>query len=541
MSRSEAGDACGGAGELTDGDARATVDASPDSVPVGVRPQSFVPPATAGSRGRVSSVCRLEPAHRTCGSGCTSPMRGGEDDRHLPAPDSYSDFCATAAPRLVAFVRWHGAPMSVAVRCVHQALHSVHDGWVNVTDPYRVCRREATHRYCRVVADVEPATEILRTVHPVAGIVVAAENVEPRHPALGRLDRLPMRARQLLAWSAEGAGTDEIASTLQLDRAAVEGRLRWARRALGRLPSSTPTAVDEGDATTAGRRLADDYGALVDDLRISVDFDPLSPTPADARSSAPRSWPPRDVSWAVSMTGILRSLDPKARFALRSRRAFHALRASLTLHHATAATCDHVVRAVSVRDHVSLASAAGSIEEIDELVEQIARAAADHRAGWIDRSTRHLAAVELRRHLHLARDCARALVRDLDGRARHRHMVVATSQLHQARRAGLTLAWCCVRELTRSLGCPVPAIDASGGTDRREMELAFDDFTDADLHDVHITAGALDRIRWSTRTRWPPTWRIWIRRWSVEVEPGVYLIRVGGGHDRTGLLPDDGP
>lgn len=73
-----------------------------------------------------------------------------------------------------------------------------------------------------------------------------------------------------------------------------------------------------------------------------------------------------------------------------------------------------------------------------------------------------------------------------------------------------------------------PVVDRELITAIAALEKATTDVAGADLIDIGLTSIPLDGLRWSTTTRWPRAMADYVRRNSVEVEPGVYVIRHGG-------------
>jgi hypothetical protein len=62
---------------------------------------------------------------------------------------------------------------------------------------------------------------------------------------------------------------------------------------------------------------------------------------------------------------------------------------------------------------------------------------------------------------------------------------------------------------------------------------ALNDFTGADLSNVDLAGITLDRLRWSTATKWPPQWDEQVRRNSVQIGNGIFEVRGGNRHAPT--------
>lgn len=67
---------------------------------------------------------------------------------------AFSAFYREAVPRLVAFLRWHGAPLPDAADCVQDTLAACLRAWTAIDEPYPWCRTVAVRRYARLVAAV---------------------------------------------------------------------------------------------------------------------------------------------------------------------------------------------------------------------------------------------------------------------------------------------------------------------------------------------------------------------------------------------------
>ena len=150
------------------------------------------------------------------------------------ATAAFEVFYRSAVPRLVAFLRWHGAPLPDAADCVQDALADCYRQWVTINQPYPWCRTVAARRYARHVAAVreQPTDTPGRAGSPLLKPDTDLEDFEHRHTILALLDTLPMRQRQVLAWTYDGATPADIAEALQLSTDNVRSHLRHARNTL---------------------------------------------------------------------------------------------------------------------------------------------------------------------------------------------------------------------------------------------------------------------------------------------------------------------
>jgi RNA polymerase sigma factor (sigma-70 family) len=181
----------------------------------------------------MSSSSPVEPDDRR-----PAPAIRYEQRREISTPvesPGYERFYRESVPRLVAFLRWQGAPLPDARDCVQETMLAAFQQWSTLRQPYAWCRLVASRQYARRVAAIheDPAGEI-----EPSGIALGADAlldiVEQRHAVLRLLDQLPMRQRQVMAWTYDGAAPAEIAIALKLSAEAVRSNLYKARAALRR-------------------------------------------------------------------------------------------------------------------------------------------------------------------------------------------------------------------------------------------------------------------------------------------------------------------
>jgi RNA polymerase sigma-70 factor (ECF subfamily) len=158
--------------------------------------------------------------------------------QRAPGPaevEAFTVFYRGAAPKLVAFLRWHGARLPDAADCAQEALTLAFRQWSTLRHPYAWCRQVASRLYARRVGTLHE--------HPVDDLDSAAgspliapethlDDLEQRHTVLALLDQLPPRQRQVMAWTYDGATPTEIAEALQITPEAVRSNLYKARTAL---------------------------------------------------------------------------------------------------------------------------------------------------------------------------------------------------------------------------------------------------------------------------------------------------------------------
>ena len=119
---------------------------------------------------------------------------------------AFAVFYRGAVPRLVAFLRWHGAALPDAADCVQDTLAECYRKWATIDQPYPWCRTVAA-RYARHVAAVRE--QLTDTPDAVGSPLLPADTdldaLEHRHTILAVLDMLPVRQRQVLAWTYDDA------------------------------------------------------------------------------------------------------------------------------------------------------------------------------------------------------------------------------------------------------------------------------------------------------------------------------------------------
>jgi RNA polymerase sigma factor (sigma-70 family) len=171
----------------------------------------------------------------------TAPPSPDPDHRApVPATPSadvvaeFTMFYKAALPRLVAFLRWQGAPLPDAADCAQEALAACFQQWSTIEWHYAWCRITASRGYARHLATIRehPVDDLSTIGSPLLIPATDIDALEHRHTVLAVLDRLPLRQRQVLAWTYDGATTTEIAETLQISSDAVRSNLYHARTTL---------------------------------------------------------------------------------------------------------------------------------------------------------------------------------------------------------------------------------------------------------------------------------------------------------------------
>ncbi|MFJ4536076.1 hypothetical protein ACIP39_08875 [Streptomyces tibetensis] len=68
------------------------------------------------------------------------------------------------------------------------------------------------------------------------------------------------------------------------------------------------------------------------------------------------------------------------------------------------------------------------------------------------------------------------------------------------------------------------------------LDEVSDDYSGADLRDADLESANLSWLRWDEETRWPLTWASQIRRMSIEVSPGHWVVQPIGADENLDLM-----
>lgn len=146
---------------------------------------------------------------------------------------AFSAFYREFVPTLVAFLVWQGARLPDATDITQETMTKAYRNWGRIKQPAAWARTVASREYARRIASIaeDPVGEV-PDANPLlpAGVDVTA--FEQRHEVLRLLALLPVRQRQVMAWTYDGYTPAEIAEELKIDPQAVRSSLRKARRTL---------------------------------------------------------------------------------------------------------------------------------------------------------------------------------------------------------------------------------------------------------------------------------------------------------------------
>jgi RNA polymerase sigma factor (sigma-70 family) len=148
----------------------------------------------------------------------------------------FEAFYQRSVPRLVAFLRWQGAAIPDAVDCVQETMIQAHMNWSTIAHHHAWCRRVASRFYARKLAClVKPIADPETEGWPLLTPNTDLDAFEQRHHILVLLEQLPLRQRQVMAWTYDGCEDTEIAEELKITLEAVRGSRKKARVKLRKL------------------------------------------------------------------------------------------------------------------------------------------------------------------------------------------------------------------------------------------------------------------------------------------------------------------
>jgi RNA polymerase sigma factor (sigma-70 family) len=157
----------------------------------------------------------------------------GADAEQAHRDAEFADFYLSATPRLVAFLVTLGARPVDAADIAQEAIIEAHRRWSTLTYRQAWIRRVASRLWGRRMARAheEPVDEIgehtslLRSGSDIDAVI-------ERYDIHRLLQSLPLRQRQVLAWTLDGFTGPEIADELGITADAVRQNLVRARRTL---------------------------------------------------------------------------------------------------------------------------------------------------------------------------------------------------------------------------------------------------------------------------------------------------------------------
>lgn len=136
-------------------------------------------------------------------------------------------------PKLVGFLVVHGAHASTATELAQDAMTEAYRQWDTIDAPRAWVRKVAARSWWRRAE--RDKKETARHELPEPNVLLSAEEsaeIETRHTFITLVRNLPLRQRQVMAWTYDGYQPTEIAAMLGIAPATVRSALRDARAAL---------------------------------------------------------------------------------------------------------------------------------------------------------------------------------------------------------------------------------------------------------------------------------------------------------------------
>jgi RNA polymerase sigma factor (sigma-70 family) len=185
--------------------------------------------AVAEQRGRLK-MTEPEMSADKVSARVSDPKTDSERDARDKA---FSAYYTSDIDGLINFLIWQGAKASDAAECAQEAMVRAHAYWETIANPRAWVRRTASRIWGRRMGEIR---EVLSDAVPERSALVRddaeIEAAMARHDVLRRLDALPTRQRQVLAWTMDGYTGPEIAVELGISADAVRSSLVKARRAM---------------------------------------------------------------------------------------------------------------------------------------------------------------------------------------------------------------------------------------------------------------------------------------------------------------------
>lgn len=136
-------------------------------------------------------------------------------------------------PKLVGFLIVHGARPVTAAELAQDAMTEAYRQWDTIDAPRAWVRTVAARAWWRRAEREKKETS--QEGLPEPNVLLSAEDsieIENRHAFIALARGLPLRQRQVMAWTYDGYQPTEIAAMLGISPAAVRSALRDARTAL---------------------------------------------------------------------------------------------------------------------------------------------------------------------------------------------------------------------------------------------------------------------------------------------------------------------
>ncbi|MGW2787032.1 RNA polymerase sigma factor [Streptomyces populi] len=132
---------------------------------------------------------------------------------------------------LTGFLINHGASVQSAADIAQEVMTDAYRNWERITHPKAWVHKAASRALVRSIASVEEPVDDVPEPTSLVPRPDAIAEWEAQHDALPLLRSLPMKQRQVLAWTLAGFTPTDIADHLGLPAENVRANLKKARRA----------------------------------------------------------------------------------------------------------------------------------------------------------------------------------------------------------------------------------------------------------------------------------------------------------------------
>lgn len=174
-----------------------------------------------------------EPVRPSGRTGLSGPVLSRESGGQVVSPAEFAAVYRVEFAALVRHVMFHGAAVDEARDAAQAAFEQALPVWPRIRAPRAWLRTVAVRAYLRSSVPETPTD----AVPDQPGLSSAAARVElgdQERAVLAALLALPVKQRQVMAWSFDGFSPAEIAEALGEDPAAVRQNLHRARQNLKR-------------------------------------------------------------------------------------------------------------------------------------------------------------------------------------------------------------------------------------------------------------------------------------------------------------------
>ncbi|MGW6268863.1 RNA polymerase sigma factor [Streptomyces sp. NPDC055060] len=142
----------------------------------------------------------------------------------------FSAFYREKIRPLTGFLINHGACVQAAADIAQEVMTDAYRNWTRLTHPRAWVHKAASRALVRSVASVEEPVDDMPEPTSLVPRPDAIAEWEARHDALSLLRSLPMKQRQVMAWTLAGFTPTDIAHHLGLPVDNVRANLKKARR-----------------------------------------------------------------------------------------------------------------------------------------------------------------------------------------------------------------------------------------------------------------------------------------------------------------------